>query len=60
MKLTLATALCVLTYTNVSAFVPSTKVGSAFVGGVKLQSRDIGELSSKLGNAALGNRHVGH
>jgi len=41
MKLTLATALCVLAVKSVSAFAPSTKVGSSFVGGVQLQSRDV-------------------
>mmetsp|Transcript_4807 Transcript_4807/g.7247 ORF Transcript_4807/g.7247 Transcript_4807/m.7247 type:complete len:477 (-) Transcript_4807:219-1649(-) len=41
MKLTLATALCALTFSSVSAFAPSTQVGSAFVGGIRLQSRDV-------------------
>lgn len=41
MKLTLATAICVLSFNYTNAFAPSTQVGSAFVGGVQLQSRDV-------------------
>jgi hypothetical protein len=55
MKLTLATALCVLTFNGngngngmgmgmgVSAFAPSAQIGSSFVGSVQLQSRNVGE-----------------
>lgn len=41
MKLTLATAFCVLTINSVNAFAPSTQVGSTFVGSVQLQSRNV-------------------
>lgn len=41
MKLTFASTLCALTLSTVSAFAPSTKVGSSFVGNVELQSRDV-------------------
>mmetsp|Transcript_4591 Transcript_4591/g.5978 ORF Transcript_4591/g.5978 Transcript_4591/m.5978 type:complete len:478 (+) Transcript_4591:93-1526(+) len=41
MKLSVATALCTLAVANVSAFAPSTQVGSSFVGSVQLQSRNV-------------------
>jgi hypothetical protein len=46
MKLTFATAICALTFSTVSAFAPSTQVGSSFVGSVQVQSRDAGEWLS--------------
>jgi len=47
MKLTFATAICALSFTSVSAFAPSTTVGSSFVGSVQLQSRDVASSSSQ-------------
>lgn len=48
MKLTIAAALCVLTFNSASAFAPSTQVGSSFVGSVQLQSRDVASTQTHV------------
>lgn len=47
MKLTLATAICAWYISSVSAFAPSTQVGSSFVGKVELQSRNAAATSQR-------------
>jgi len=47
MKLTFPTAIFALTFSSVSAFSPSTQLGSSFVGGVQLQSRNVAASSQK-------------
>lgn len=41
MRLTFATAFCALTLSTVSAFAPSTQIGSSFVGRAEIQSRNV-------------------